>query len=474
MSWKQWWWGILLATVMVLGIALRAYAYWEFPIAGETTDEVAWTMLGSSVLQTGFPQSWSYFSAYTDVRDMYVGDVYYRVVAPVVDHPPLFALIPGGIQTIVGRAWDTLPSIKLIRFPMILLGGANIILFAWWLQRVWGKSIRTFVAVVLFNTVPIFVFLSRLVVSENLLLTFFLLTLVGLSAWKQSWGKVLVFLSLFLMPLTKLAGIALAIGVLVGSIQMVKKRELFLMAAAFVAGLGSMVAYMVWWDPQLFWQVQFGQATRDVGFLTLYVTQFGTPTLVQHFVTDYWTWLGYFVVFATLLFGGRETLPKEKKWHHFLHMVFFANLSFLLLSIGEQTVHGWYRIIFFPLFAFYWGDWAEWWWKTIRWKALSLLWLLLIFLPRNALRGVVNNVQFWETQSLWARIWVALAGVPILAELSSHSKKLARQWPWQRIWQACFVVVLLVVIFSNMVRVVTIRSDIYWEDDLYIETGTRS
>ncbi|MCD8484634.1 hypothetical protein LRY60_03470 [Candidatus Woesebacteria bacterium] len=47
---------------------------------------------------------------------------------------------------------------------------------------------------------------------------------------------------------------------------MVKKRELFLMAAAFVAGLGSMVAYMVWWDPQLFWQVQFGQATRDVGF----------------------------------------------------------------------------------------------------------------------------------------------------------------------------------------------------------------
>lgn len=155
-------------------------------------------------------------------------------------------------------------------------------------------------------------------------------------------------------------------------------------------------------------------------------------------------------------------------------MVFFANLSFLLLSIGEQTVHGWYRIIFFPLFAFYWGDWAEWWWKTIRWKALSLLWLLLIFLPRNALRGVVNNVQFWETQSLWARIWVALAGVPILAELSSHSKKLARQWPWQRIWQACFVVVLLVVIFSNMVRVVTIRSDIYWEDDLYIETGTRS
>ena len=112
-------------TIIFLGLFLRAYRYPEFPIAGETADETAWTMLGSSIIQVGEPISWSYFGSYKNYIYKDNGDSKAPLVKPVLDHPIIFSLIPGFFHSLK-NSWDQIPSMKLIRLPMILIGTANI------------------------------------------------------------------------------------------------------------------------------------------------------------------------------------------------------------------------------------------------------------------------------------------------------------------------------------------------------------
>src|SRR5690606_21782166 len=96
--------------LVILGVLLRGHHFARFPVFGETRDEIAWTMQGASIWQTGTPQSWSYFDAYQNTREVFLGTVSYRLVNPTVDHPPLFGLIPGLASTLQGSSWDVLPS----------------------------------------------------------------------------------------------------------------------------------------------------------------------------------------------------------------------------------------------------------------------------------------------------------------------------------------------------------------------------
>jgi len=82
-------------------------------------------MLGASIIQEQQPTSWSYFGAYQDYIYQDNGEDKAPWVRPDVDHPPVFSLIPGFFHSLKG-SWDQIPSIKLIRFPMVLIGTINI------------------------------------------------------------------------------------------------------------------------------------------------------------------------------------------------------------------------------------------------------------------------------------------------------------------------------------------------------------
>ena len=55
-------WFILI--VLCLAFTLRIYQYYEFPVYGETADELAWSYLGSSLIEERVPGSWSHFDVY--------------------------------------------------------------------------------------------------------------------------------------------------------------------------------------------------------------------------------------------------------------------------------------------------------------------------------------------------------------------------------------------------------------------------
>lgn len=290
---------------------------------------------------------------------------------------------------------------------------------------------------------------------------------------KHIWAQWGLLVALVALPLTKIAGIPLGVGLIIGSLPMVPWRYTRQMMVALLVGIGALVIYMALFDLPLFLAVQFGQAGRDVGFLTGYITQFSLVTLVEKLGTDMWMWLGYITVLVSFwLTPDQKKESKEYQWWHLLLIVFLAQFAFLMLSIGEHTVHGWYRIVFLPIFAYFWGGLAKVLWEKVQWLSLSILLILLSFLPRNALRGLVSVSDFWEIQSTISRYWLVICGLPIIGLLGHHFSW--PKWNWKKSWQMSLGVVFVIVLLSHILSVVTMKQETYWEDALYIESGIRS
>lgn len=446
--------------LVLLGAFLRSWNYWLFPVAGETQDEFAWSILGSSLLQTGVPSSWSYFSGYDVYQVIKSGGADFPVVRPALDHPPLFSFLPGFFQTVTGHSWLEIVSIKLIRFPMVLLGIFNLALFAVWLRRLSETTLRPagkLTALAVFATAPSFVYLSRMVVSENLLVTWTLLLLFLLSIPDQ-WARRLRNIVIVLLPLTKVSGIAIVLADVLRAF--LTKKNWKTIGLLTLAGVGLFLLYAAVFDFGLFWRVQTQQAQRDVGLLTLFSTQLWSPTLVQKTFADIWIPLGYIATFAWLLVHRKKD---ETEWY--LAVLFIAQLAFMLLSVGETTVHGWYRIVLLPFFAFSIGWVVEQVWERKDWLSLAFGWM--IAMPVARLGWLAVNIRgLFSIQSALAKVFLVVAGLNV-AGLSIESKQA------EKVWQISCVLLALVVLSSNILTVLFLREQAYWLDALYLEQGIR-
>lgn len=463
----QWWW-ISLIAVMLLGVMLRPIGYAQFPIAGETKDEVAWTMLGASLLQTGTPQSWSFFSAYTNVREVELAGSTYRLVTPTVDHPPLFGLIPGLVSTLQGKSWDELPSVVAIRAPLVLLSIFNLAVFALVARRWLGTDVGSLVATALFAVVPSWVFLQRLVVSENLVLTWILLILLTLTYSTSRWARWTSAVALAALPLTKISGLAVVAGTLAGQWQSSWKGMWRWLVGGAAAGVGLLIAYAAWVDLGLFWQVQTQQAARDTGLLTLYSSQIWAPTLVRDVFAEPWMLLGMIATLGVLAASAKALQLKvtEQTWNTFRTM-FVAQFAFVLLSVGEHTVHGWYRIVWLPFFALALGIVAQWMWQKRSLWSLAVAWLVLGIVARQGL-WYWFGPDLYQWQSNLNTLWLVGAGGIVASELwLSPLQK-------DKAFRALAITLAAVILLSSTVTILSITDTHYWQDREYLETGLRS
>lgn len=454
------WFSWLMVGLVLLGAILRSWNYWLFPVAGETQDEYAWSILGASLLQTGVPASWSYFSGYDVYQVIKSAGADFPVVRPALDHPPLFGLLPGLFQTVAGHSWLEIVSIKLIRFPLVLLGIVNLALFAIWLRRLPEAILQPagkLVALAVFATAPSFVYLSRMVVSENLLVTWMLLLLLLLGA-PGKWMGLVRNVVLVLLPLTKVSGAAIVLADLFRAI--VDKKNWKTIGLLTLTGLGLFLLYAAVFDFGLFWRVQTQQAQRDAGLLTLFTTQLWSPALVQKPFADIWIPLGYIATFAWL-FVHRKKDGIER----YLAALFVAQLAFMLLSVGETTVHGWYRIVLLPFFAFSIGWVAERVWERKDWLGLALGWMVVM--PVARLGWLAVNIRgLFSIQSVLAKVFLVVAGLNVAA-LSIEARKA------EKLWRFSCVLLALVVLSGNILTVLFLREQAYWLDALYLEQGIR-
>lgn len=453
----------LILVLVLVGLVLRAWKFWYFPIIGATQDEVAWTLLGSSLLQTGVPISWSHFGGYKVIETLWAGSNSFPLVKPVLDHPPLFSLIPGIWNTLLGHGWNAIPDIKYMRMPMVGLSMANLLLFVFWIRTQVKDKVWQLVSIGLAVTVPSIIFMSRLVVSENLLVTWMLLMLILQQArWKKfKWWPAAVVLIHAAAPLTKISGLALWVGSLVAGWVHDKRWFKWSLLGGLLGSL-LLLIYVATYDWNLFWVVQLQQASRTTGLLTLFSTWIWKPTLASDLLAEPWTVLGLGGLLALTLITSSQN---KNRLNNFVVWLFLAQLAFLLLSVGEHTYHGWYRIVFWPLWSYALG----WIISEVVQKKYdfmpALLWIISLPVIRLGLIAVWGHA-FYQYQGTINKLLLVLAGSTLLPLIYKHP--LTKKWP-----RYSLMLLALLLVLVQVGTVILLTHETFWEDSLYLREGIK-
>jgi len=445
---KNW----LILVIIILGFFLRAYHYADFPIAGETQDEIAWSMLGASIIQTGKPASWSWFRSYDNYVVGYIAtpnqgdnEFGYRLVSPVLDHPPLFGLIPGFFHSLKS-SWDQIPSIKLIRFPMIFVGTFNIWLLYLVAQKIFKEKKIVYLAILIYAIMPTFVLSSRLVVAENLLTSWMLLSIYLIKSQFKFKNLFLILVSIAAI-LTKVSGLIIPLGIIFYSWQ---KKEGKLFETGLIGLFLGELTYFLYGallNLQLFLEINLlAQTNRDIGLATLSNRLFLHPTIVEKIFFDGWLFLGLFSIVAWLII-------KPKK-HLIIKIYTVLWLVFIAATAGEQTIHGWYDYSLYPLLALT----AAWfiYYMTTQ-KMYWLLWLSwLLVLPTIRLALVFGH-QYTEVSNLVMRGLMSLGAIPLGFSLIKKEKFATKS----------AILLGMVLLIAGIIVILKINARDYWEMQQY-------
>ncbi len=438
-------WFILI--VLCLAFTLRIYQYYEFPVYGETADELAWSYLGSSLIEERVPGSWSHFDVYKKNGAVIAERPSANLVQPVLDNPPLFGLIPGLAHRFQGH-WTNEPSVKMIRFPMIFLGIFNIWLLFLYLNKTSFSQLANKLIILIFAIAPSFVFASRLAIAENLLITWSLLALIRLKKEHTS-GKIdliLVLLSI-LAVLTKVSGLCLPAALfLIG----LKERKNQLIRSGLIGALLGIISFCLYglvYDWQIFYEIQFLQAGREIGLATFFNRFFLHPYLVGKFFIDGWIILGWLGLLITAF------LKKNDNQINRFFILFLVQTFFISLAAGEQTFHGWYDYVNFPFYAIAGGLLIDWIINNKQYLLFSFLWLLLL----PSIRLFLVHVDIYsEISPLFIRIISVLGFFPFLINLKNN--KMAKR---------VSLVLIGVILLVNILTIFNFEQIAYWENDAF-------
>src|SRR5690348_4948958 len=119
---------IILSTILIIALFLRAYHINTWPRLGATFDEYAWTWLGMSLIQGHAPSSWSYHPQYQGHRKFVIYQhTNFWIVKPYLEHPPLFGLVAGSFALLNHTKGMFDLSIDKIRPLALILGIVSVL-----------------------------------------------------------------------------------------------------------------------------------------------------------------------------------------------------------------------------------------------------------------------------------------------------------------------------------------------------------
>lgn len=335
---------VIVAIILLLGLFLKFHNYTLYPQRGATSDEYTYSFLGVSLLTKHVPISWSYFSSYKNKQDLSINGIYFPIVWPYFDHPPLNGLVVGGWSVLFGGNSFEKIQLSVIRIVPIVLSTISAILVYLIATKRFGFQVGLW-ALLIYSTVPVFVIQSRVVLAENLLTPLLLLSmylydktekrftvrhsalfgvLAGVSIWTKEVGLSVFLMLLFLMISDRRRTVLIA--------------NFFFIFILFSLGY---IAYGVYFDGEVFWKIISTQATRDIGPQTL-LYLLSTPIIINKVYYDGWYFLGFISLFTAL------TNMKQFKMIIVPAFCYLLLLLVLLTTGGEM---GWYLIPLFPFMA---------------------------------------------------------------------------------------------------------------------------
>lgn len=336
----------LVVFVLFMGLILRLHNYSVYPQRGATSDEYSYSFLGVSLLTKHIPISWSAVSAYKNRSDLTIKNLYFPIVFPYFDHPPLNGLIVGSWALIFGQ--NTFSKIELgtIRLiPIFLSMLSSVIVFALG-YRFFGFKTGLW-ALLIYSTTVIFIMNGRVVLAENLLTPFLLIAIYLFYVFRKSMTLTkTIFIGILcgLAFWTKELGIVAFLSMLCLFIaEKIKLKFILMLIAISLFSVLLYVSYGMYYDWEVFKAVISIQSDRIVGPETL-LHVMSTPIIINKTYNDGWYFLGFISFFLSFL---------DYRKYKFLLVPAFVYFLLMIFSLTERGEMGWYLIPLFPFMALF-------------------------------------------------------------------------------------------------------------------------
>lgn len=340
---------ILFIAVFIVLFVLSSHEYNRFPyeVHGE---EQAFAWAGLSLLKEGTPVSWSHFD-YLEGSIVYsgpIGDephqIFVDLVKPWFDHPPTFSILAALVsyakgletQSVLPAIWVRLPNMVAFWLSLVFVFFLTKKLFGYWTGML---------AMIIYGTVPTFVFAGRLAVPEG----FFSLFLVVMSfAWikfKESKNLLWILLIGILAGIAgtmKFTGFFLLPIFIFLALQERSWKSLTIMILLQIPFILAILLYAKSINWEVFRLITQRQGFRPVGWTSLPFI-FSTPGFNISPLYDGWVVLGLLSIF----FLAFSRMKKVKMI--VLPAVYW--LAVVVISSGQQDMNLWYRYPIFPFAA---------------------------------------------------------------------------------------------------------------------------
>lgn len=343
---------LAVAAIAILGIALalRLHGYTSDPAPGANYDGLGWAWQGQSLILQHYPQAWSWQSSYhPTVFWAMPNHIFLPVVSPYFDHPPLFALILGGLAVLAGQHTPEQITDSVIRLVPIALSLITLVFTYALVRRLTGRQWIALVVAAVLAVSPPMVLTARLVESEALLTPLLLAALLLVLHVRDGGGH---------RSIAGLAAVCAAAvlvkepGVIVGVIAAVillllpgRRRLAWVGLAGTAGGIAIYLTYAAAIDWHGFVATVMSEAGRRSS-VTLALTRFFTSTAEG---------LGNFVPLVDpVWYLGWPVLIGLAVWRREWRPVAFAALAYavtigLLGDARAMRWIGWYRIPDEPL-----------------------------------------------------------------------------------------------------------------------------
>ncbi len=330
---------------------IRAHNYDRTPVFGQL-EELMYGWAGMYLLEEGTPVAWSTLN-YPKEAEVFSGkidyqggipEVYVTLYKPWLDEPPLFSLLVGGVSHLYHADKTKVIPSSYLRLPMIFIATLMSLLIFLIVRRI-SSFWMGVLAMLLYGTIPIMVFASRMAVPENLI-ALGLLVIVYLIMKYETQPKR--WLLLLVPVIAGLAGLAKPTGYFLlplGLFYALKQKDYRLFVMMILVEIPFIAAFLwygISYNADIFWEITRIQSLRPVGFSSL-AWFFVSPAYDINYLIDSW------YVFATLA-AGYFIFKKDTK----IYPVVFALVYWILIvmiSGGEGDLLPWYRYPTFPLLA---------------------------------------------------------------------------------------------------------------------------
>ena len=403
-------------TILLLSLILHLHQYTDYPQRGASSDEYTYSFMGISLLTHGVPSSWSNFTPYSAVKhyDLTINHLYFWIVEPYFDHPPLHGLLVGAWAMLNGENTFEKVQLSTIRLVPITLSVLTTFLIFILGKSQFGYATGIW-AMLIYATSTIMVMNTRVVFAENLLSPLFLSALYLYGQMKKSMSTKTALLLGLLCGLafwTKVAGSIVFVTLCVLFLYDRQKfKPILIVTSMMVLAVLLYVAYGMHYNAEVFWQILTIQSTRLIGPDSLHLLM-TKPVIVNKVFYDGWYIVGFIALFFTMV--------DTKKYK----LIAIPGLLYLLsqvIAINREGESGWYMIVMYPFFALSLGVLAQ---EYLAKKNLfitlislfvGLSYILNFFEPAFGLNATAYRITF-----------SILLGPPLLIYLFANEKWTAR------------------------------------------------